>query len=327
MVTSFTMRTFAAPTITRAYLAWPFSAARQVVPHWLRHRPERRPPALGDPQAARRRRPTRAARRSSCRRPGPARRRRWTRALRPFLSPGADADHRLAAAPPATSTRCSPTPAAPRSRSASATPGRAARCRARRSRRPPTSSPSPDVDMTTLLDHVRTRPGQRAEGGRHLDRRPGRRGRRHRRRPTPPSATAARWPPCSTPRRTPPARPRRATGYVRGFRSRDDADLGHRAPTSTTPTRRSRDYQADYFGPNAAPPRRRRARRTTRTTSSPSRRTTERRSAVLRVLVVEAAAGVPLRALVAVRRHAARVLEHPGQVHQVPGHEGRCCGW
>jgi FAD/FMN-containing dehydrogenase len=35
VVTSFTFRTFAAPTITRAYLAWPFSTARQVVPHWL----------------------------------------------------------------------------------------------------------------------------------------------------------------------------------------------------------------------------------------------------------------------------------------------------
>src|SRR2546430_10723023 len=44
-------------------------------------------------------------------------------------------------------------------------------------------------------------------------------------------------------------------------------------------------------------------------------------SAILRVLEVEPAAGVPLRALVAARRNAARVLEHPGQVHQVPGHE------
>ena len=35
VVTSFTMRTFAAPTITRAFVAWPFSAARQVVPHFL----------------------------------------------------------------------------------------------------------------------------------------------------------------------------------------------------------------------------------------------------------------------------------------------------
>jgi FAD/FMN-containing dehydrogenase len=35
VVTSFTFKTFAAPTITRAYIAWPFSAARQVVPRWL----------------------------------------------------------------------------------------------------------------------------------------------------------------------------------------------------------------------------------------------------------------------------------------------------
>jgi FAD/FMN-containing dehydrogenase len=35
VVTSFTMSTFAAPTITRAFLAWPFSAAPDVVPRWL----------------------------------------------------------------------------------------------------------------------------------------------------------------------------------------------------------------------------------------------------------------------------------------------------
>jgi FAD/FMN-containing dehydrogenase len=35
VVTSFTMSTFAAPTITRAFLAWPFSAAGEVVPRWL----------------------------------------------------------------------------------------------------------------------------------------------------------------------------------------------------------------------------------------------------------------------------------------------------
>jgi FAD/FMN-containing dehydrogenase len=35
VVTSFTYKTFAAPTITRVYLAWPFSAADQVVPRWL----------------------------------------------------------------------------------------------------------------------------------------------------------------------------------------------------------------------------------------------------------------------------------------------------
>jgi FAD/FMN-containing dehydrogenase len=36
VVTSFTTRTFAAPTITRAFLAWPFSAAAHVVPQFLR---------------------------------------------------------------------------------------------------------------------------------------------------------------------------------------------------------------------------------------------------------------------------------------------------
>ena len=35
-VTSFRFATFAAPTITRAYLAWPFSAAEEVVQPWLR---------------------------------------------------------------------------------------------------------------------------------------------------------------------------------------------------------------------------------------------------------------------------------------------------
>jgi FAD/FMN-containing dehydrogenase len=43
VVTSFTFRTFAAPTITRAYVAWPFSAADQVVPAWLRTIPKADP--------------------------------------------------------------------------------------------------------------------------------------------------------------------------------------------------------------------------------------------------------------------------------------------
>src|SRR5215212_8998763 len=46
-----------------------------------------------------------------------------------------------------------------------------------------------------------------------------------------------------------------------------------------------------------------------------------RASAVLGVREVEAAAGVPFGALVAVGGNAALVLEHPRQVHQVPGHE------
>src|SRR4051794_2824076 len=44
-------------------------------------------------------------------------------------------------------------------------------------------------------------------------------------------------------------------------------------------------------------------------------------SAVLGVGIIEAAAGVPLRALVAVHRDAAGVLEHARHVQQVPGHE------
>ena len=43
VVTSFRFRTFAAPTITRAFVAWPFSAARQVVPQWLRTVPSADP--------------------------------------------------------------------------------------------------------------------------------------------------------------------------------------------------------------------------------------------------------------------------------------------
>jgi FAD/FMN-containing dehydrogenase len=43
VVTSFTFATFAAPAITRAYVAWPFSAAREVVPRFLRTVPRADP--------------------------------------------------------------------------------------------------------------------------------------------------------------------------------------------------------------------------------------------------------------------------------------------
>ena len=43
VVTSFTFQTFAAPTITRAYVAWPFSAAGHVVPQFLRTVPKADP--------------------------------------------------------------------------------------------------------------------------------------------------------------------------------------------------------------------------------------------------------------------------------------------
>jgi FAD/FMN-containing dehydrogenase len=43
VVTEFTFRTFAAPAITRAYVAWPYSAAPHVVPAWLRTIPKADP--------------------------------------------------------------------------------------------------------------------------------------------------------------------------------------------------------------------------------------------------------------------------------------------
>src|SRR5688572_230582 len=52
------------------------------------------------------------------------------------------------------------------------------------------------------------------------------------------------------------------------------------------------------------------------------RRGTARTLPVLRVLEVVPAAGVPAGPLVAVGRDAARVLQHAGQVEQVPRHEG-----
>ena len=45
--------------------------------------------------------------------------------------------------------------------------------------------------------------------------------------------------------------------------------------------------------------------------------------AVVRVREVDAAAGIPGRALVPVCRHAPRVLQHAREVQQVPGEEGR----
>src|SRR5690348_14050533 len=52
-------------------------------------------------------------------------------------------------------------------------------------------------------------------------------------------------------------------------------------------------------------------------------RVTRVASAVLGVLEVEAAAGVPRGALVAVRWYAAGVADHPGEVQEVPRHERR----
>src|ERR1700754_2807395 len=50
-------------------------------------------------------------------------------------------------------------------------------------------------------------------------------------------------------------------------------------------------------------------------------RTSTAMSAVVGVGKVETAAGVPFAALVSARGDPSRVLEHPGQMQQIPGHE------
>ena len=179
--------------------------------------PQRRPAAVGDAQAARRRRPTRAARRCSCRRPGPVRRPRWTprcarssrrcptpvdrlaqhRELprhdahlrRLLLDPGRPVPHRAGRlARPRGVRRDVPHHHRARRRHERAARPRAAPPRAAGSRRPASRSTPWAARSTTSAAA------------------------------TPRSATAARWPRCSTPRRTTsgPATP--ATAYVRGFR-------------------------------------------------------------------------------------------------------------
>ena len=44
---------------------------------------------------------------------------------------------------------------------------------------------------------------------------------------------------------------------------------------------------------------------------------------MLRIRIIKPTARVPLRALVAMRRNPTGVFDHPRQVQQVPGHEGR----
>ncbi len=39
--------------------------------------------------------------------------------------------------------------------------------------------------------------------------------------------------------------------------------------------------------------------------------------------MIEAAAGVPLGALIAMGRNTSRIFHHSRQMHQIPGHEGR----
>ncbi len=128
VVTSFTFKTFAAPTITRAYVA---VAVLRGTPRssrsWLRT--VAAAPTGGSGRrsscSAAQTHPSGPALFMSATWTGPASRDRRAPCGR-FLS-RCRARPPTPAAPRATSTRCSPTPAAPRSRSASATPGRAAR--------------------------------------------------------------------------------------------------------------------------------------------------------------------------------------------------------
>ena len=209
VVTSFTMATSTAPTISSVFLQWPLSAASDVVPGLAGVGTVGRRAAVVDAQGARR---AAAPRRARCW----CWRRTWTGRARPSTAScagcwttcrrtGGHARRTRAA----TARRCSPTPAAWR-------PGRP----------------------------VHHRPGRRADPGavqRHLARglRPADRGRRRRPgrggalsaggpgrgrgvsldalggrvRDLAPGDTAfvhrTRWRRCSTPRRTPPARPTR----------------------------------------------------------------------------------------------------------------------
>ena len=122
-------------------------------------------------------------------------------------------------------------------------------------------------------------------------------------------------------RRRPPPLPRRE---LRDARDEDRAARGagaERAGARRRPARRARAAAASRSarGPAAAP-----VLRAPPRVASPGRRLTARAvsaSAVLRVLVVEPAAGLPFAPLVAVRRYPAGVLQHPGEVEQVPRHE------
>ncbi len=78
VVTSFTFRTFAAPTITRAYVAWPYSAAEQVVRSLAARTSRRQTRGSGRPSSCWAAGPIPVGRRCSCRPRGPGRRPPWT---------------------------------------------------------------------------------------------------------------------------------------------------------------------------------------------------------------------------------------------------------
>ena len=177
-VTSFTFKTFAAPTITRAYIAWPFSAAAEVVPRWLETIPSADPrlwatlKLLGGPSH-----PSRPALFMSATWTGPAS--SMDAALKPLLSkvPAPTTDSRSTASyldTMLTYAGCSSIPVSECHTGPGGSLDREAFAATSHMIK------SPHVDMKALLDRVRRRTGHRAQGGWHLHRRPGRRCERHR---------------------------------------------------------------------------------------------------------------------------------------------------
>ena len=248
VVTSFTFRTFAAPTITRAYVQWPFSAAAQVVPQFLR----------SVPHADRRLWATLKLLGGATHTSGPVlfMSATWTgppsgmsAALAPLLShvPAPTTDSRSTASyfDDAHLCRLRLDPRRP-------VPHRAGRvaASARRSRRPPTSSTTARADMPTLLHHVRAAQGSGLkEAGLSIDALGGAvddvGAWRHR---------------MGSPRRAGhgavhrdvhlrPATP--ATSYVRGFRSAMTGSWGNGAYVNYADTSVPR-YLSAYFGANAS---------------------------------------------------------------------------
>jgi FAD/FMN-containing dehydrogenase len=247
VVTSFTFRTFAAPAITRAYVAWPFSAADQVVPPWLMTIPSADPrlwatlKLLGG-----RRHPGGPALFMSATWTGPAS--GLDAALRPFLSkvPSPSTDSRATASYLATMLtyagcssipvdQCHTGPGGSLDREAFAATSHII--------------DEPAVDVSTLVDHVRAAEGSGLnEAGISFDALGGKVG------DVGPTDTAFghRWA-LATVQYTAtydsgPAT--RATSYVRGFRSAMTPTWGTGAYVNYADASLT-DYQRAYFGSNA----------------------------------------------------------------------------
>ncbi len=248
VVTSFTMKTFAAPAITRAFIAWPFSAAGRVVPHWL----------ATVPTADRRLWATLKLLGGATHASGPTlfMSATWTgsassmsTALRPFLSqvPAPTTDSRSTASylqTMLTYAGCSSIPVG----ACHTGPGGSLQREAFAA----TSHiiTEPRVDLTTLIDHVRAAQGSGlTEAGISIDALGGAVddvgatatafGHRGALATVQYTATYTSGPAT------------RATGYVRGFRTAMTPTWGSGAYVNYADAS-LKNYRADYFGPNAA---------------------------------------------------------------------------